>query len=163
MSIEYNKALVRRYVEEIVNKGNLDLIEEIFVAGYADTPLWPKAAYDGDAVGIARLKDGLIMLHKAFPDFNYTIEAMCAEGDTVMVYGTVRGTHTGGWFFDVAPTGKQVWWTDFHVHRVAHGKIVEDRWLWDRLGAWQQLGLVPETHVLFANASRQQSAISRQC
>ncbi len=152
MSIEYNKALVRRCVEEIVNKRNLHLIEDMYATNYLDHALWPKAEYDGEATGLERLREGLLMMHAAFPDFEYTIESMCAEGDTVMVCGTARGTHIGGWFFDVAPSGKKVWWTDFHIHRIANGKIVEDHWLWDRLGVWQQLGLVPHTRELFAKA-----------
>jgi len=61
---------------------------------------------------------------------------------------TAQGTHTGGPFFDVAPTGKRVRWTSIVISRIADGKIVEERTLWDRLGAFQQLGVVPDQDAL---------------
>ena len=66
----------------------------------------------------------------------------------MVLCATSRCTHTGGTFFDLAPTGKNVQWTSFHIYRFAGGKVVEERWLWDRLGAFQQLGVLPSQDEL---------------
>jgi predicted ester cyclase len=80
----------------------------------------------------------------------------------VMVCVISRGTHTGGPFFDVAPTGKHVSETSFSIVRIAGGKIVEERWLWDRLGVWQQLCVLPETRELLAQATGLQRSTARR-
>ncbi len=139
MSAEENKALVRRYVEEVVNRRSLDVLDEIFAADFVQ--------YGGEpdqVSGVEDLKQFFVMLRSGFPDFQGTIEDLFAtEGDKVVLRFTFRGTHQGE-FMGVAPTGRQVTMAGIDIFRVADGKIVE---LWgqeDMLGMMQQLGVVPE-------------------
>jgi predicted ester cyclase len=137
MSTEMNKALVRRWVEEVLNtKGNLAKIDELFAPNYADytnPPDWPPGR-EGHRQIVA-------LYHAAFPDFHYTIEHEVSEGDMVVVRGTYHLTHTGE-FFGIAPTGKQVVTTGMHLFRVARGKLVEHWCNNDDLGVMRQLGVV---------------------
>jgi steroid delta-isomerase-like uncharacterized protein len=139
MSAGENKALVRRYAEEVLNQSNLDLFDEIFA------PDFVQYGADPDQVsGVEDLRQFFIMLRSGFPDFQVTIEDLfAAEGDKVVLRFTFRGTHQGA-FMGVAPTGKQVTMTGIDIFRIADGKIVE---LWneeDVLGMMQQLGMFPE-------------------
>ena len=139
MSAGENKALVRRYAEEVLNQSNLDLFDEIFA------PDFVQYGADPDQVsGVEDLRQFFIMLRSGFPDFQVTIEDLfAAEGDKVVLRFTFRGTHQGA-FMGVAPTGKQVTMTGIDIFHIADGKIVE---LWneeDVLGMMQQLGMFPE-------------------
>jgi predicted ester cyclase len=78
----------------------------------------------------------------AFPDLHFTIEDIIAEGDTVVVRQTARGTHQGD-LMGIPPTGKQVSGTGITITRVVNGKAVEDWFNGDDLGLLQQLGVVP--------------------
>lgn len=137
MSTETNKALVRRWVEEVVNTpGNLATIDELFAPDYADytnPPDWPP--------GREGHKQIIALFHAAFPDLHYTVEHEVAEGDMVVVRGTYHLTHQGE-FFGIAPTGKQVTTTGMHLFRIAAGKIVEHWCNNDDLGTMRQLGVV---------------------
>ena len=151
MSAEDNKAIVQRLNDEVLNRGNLEVIDQLIADTYVSTPLWPDPRTPSAITATddrQMLRQGNIMVRTALPDVTTTIEAMTAEGDTVIVCSTTRGTHTGGDFFDIPPTGKQLQWTTFSIFRLANGKIVEQRWLWDRLGVWQQLGVLPGQDAL---------------
>ena len=82
------------------------------------------------------------MLFTAFPDLQFTIEDMVAEGDFVVVRHTTRGTHQGN-FRGIPPTGKQVSGTGMFIDRIVNGKAVEQWINGDDLGLLQQLGVVP--------------------
>ncbi len=138
MSAEENKALVRRYAQELLNQTNLDLFDEIFA------PDFVQYGADPDQVsGVEDLKQFFIMMRLGFPDFQVTIEDLfAAEGEKVVLRFVFRGTHEGE-FTGVAPTGKQVTMAGIDIFRIAGGKIVE---LWnqeDVLGMMQQIGAVP--------------------
>jgi predicted ester cyclase len=132
-----NKALVRRWVEEIVNtKGNLALIDELFSPNFIDhtnPPDWTPGR-EGHRQIIA-------LYHTAFPDFHFTIEHVVTEEDMVVVSSTYHFTHKGE-FFGIAPTGKQVISTGTHLFRLAEGKIVEHWCNNDDLGVMRQLGVI---------------------
>ena len=78
----------------------------------------------------------------AFPDLQFTIEDMIAEGDTVVVRYTTRGTHQGN-LWGIPPTGKQVSGTGMFIDRPVNGKAVEQWINGDDLGLLQQLGVIP--------------------
>ena len=136
MSAEDNKALVRRYLEEVWHKGNIGAVDAFLAPNYrrylspTAAPLTP----DGQRERVAGFR-------AAFPDIQLTIEDMFAEGDRVAFRSTMRGTHQGV-FQGIAPTGRQVTVSLIDVVRVEHGKLVE-HWggpdLWDLI---QQLGAV---------------------
>lgn len=79
----------------------------------------------------------------AFQDFRMTIEDTIAEGETVTVRWTCRGTHKGE-LSGIAPTGKQFTITGMSIARFTCGKMVEGWVNWDALGLMQQLAAVPE-------------------
>ena len=139
MSAEENKALVRRYAEELLNRKNLDLFEEIFAPGFVLYGAGPD-----QVSGVEDLKQFFVMLHSGFPDFQGTIEDLfAAEGDKVVLRFTFRGTHQGE-FMGIGPTGNRVTMPGIDIFRIAAGKIVE---LWnqeDVLGMMQQMGAIPE-------------------
>ena len=80
----------------------------------------------------------------AFPDLVWTVDDMVADGDTVAIRYTMRGTHQGS-FAGVPATGKTVVAQSMAFYRLAGGKIVEERAQLDMLGVLQQLGAVPRT------------------
>jgi len=133
-----NKALVRRYVEEVLNRKNLAIIDELFAPTFVDhDSSMPEAR--GPA-GVKRLAG---MVHVSFPDLHFSVEDLVAEGDKVAYRYTVRGTHTGD-FMGIAPTGKQFVATGIHIYRVADGKFQEEWENWDMLGVLRQLGVLPQ-------------------
>lgn len=151
MSAEENKALVRRFIEEVQNGDGAAVVDQIVARDFSATPLWPNPRRPdalATAEGAEMVRAGAAMMRAALPDGRTTIEAMTAEGETVMVCTTTRGTHTGGAFFDIPPSGKAVEWTTFAIYRIAGDRIAEQRWLWDRLGAFQQLGVLPSQDEL---------------
>jgi predicted ester cyclase len=79
------------------------------------------------------------VVRSAFPDAQETIEDLIAEGDKVMLYATLRGTHRGA-FLGIAPTGRAVAWKVVVIGRVADGKFAEIWQVHDQLGLLQQLG-----------------------
>jgi steroid delta-isomerase-like uncharacterized protein len=80
----------------------------------------------------------------AFPGLVWTVDDMMADGDTVAIRYTMRGTHQGS-FAGVPATGKAVVAQSMAFYRLAGGKIVEERTQLDMLGVLQQLGAVPRT------------------
>ncbi len=140
MSTEESKAVDRRIVEEVWNKRNLALVDELI-----DSNFVLHAVGGPDLKGPEGFKQFVTMNVTAFPDCRVTIEDMIAEGDRVVDRVTFRGTHTGN-FRDIAPTGKQATMSVIIINRFAGGKIVETWLVNDALGMMQQLGIsaVPE-------------------
>ena len=137
MSVEHNKALVRRLYEEAFNKGNLAVVDEILAPTYIRHGLAP-----GAPPGPESTKQVFTMMRTAFPDLRITVEDMVGEGDKVVARMIVRGTHQGE-YMGIAPTGKQVTVTTIGIYRFAGSKL-EEAWIqMDELGMLQQLGVVP--------------------
>ena len=136
MSAEENKAIARRFFEEVWNKGNLDVIDETHAAGYV--------LHDptGDIQGTEGLRQFVMGYLTAFPDFHVTIEDAIAEGDMVVLRWTVTGTHKGE-LMGISPTDKEMTMTGITMGRIASGKIVEAWNNLDAVGMLQQLGIIP--------------------
>ena len=138
MSTEENKALVRRVYEEAINRGNMAVVDELNSPNYvAHDPGFPQPVR-----GPEGLKQYFMVFRSAFPDVHITIEDMIAEGDTIAVRQTSRGTHQGD-LMGMPPTGKQVTVTGIAIHKIANGKFVESWINADNLGLLQQLGVIP--------------------
>jgi steroid delta-isomerase-like uncharacterized protein len=136
---EENKAIFRRYVEELGNEGNFDLADEIFDQ---------YRAHQSDGTTLERgpedVKRFMGEFRSAFPDFHSTIEDMVAEGDKVVTRWMARGTHQGE-FRGIAPTGKEIEITGIGIFRFStEGKVVESWDAMDQLGMMQQLGVVEQ-------------------
>jgi predicted ester cyclase len=137
MSTEENKANARRAVEEVMNKGNLSLAEELIAPDYVGhQPGMP------DWKGPEGFKQYMSMMRTAFPDINMTIEDTVAEGDRVVMRFTGRGTHKGD-LMGIAPTGKPISANGMLISRHAGGKQVEVWICLDQLGMLQQIGIIP--------------------
>jgi steroid delta-isomerase-like uncharacterized protein len=139
VSAEENKAMVRRFVEEAWNKGNLSVIDEMF------SPDWVEHDPDRpeDLRGLGDAKRRVEEVRNAFPDLQVTLEDLIAEGEKVASRSTVRGTHQGQ-LLGIPPTGKPMDITAIRIYRFSGGKFVE---IWhqpDTLGMIRQLGLIPE-------------------
>jgi predicted ester cyclase len=133
MTTEENKAIVRRYRLEMLGKGNLGIADELF------PPQFILHSMDYD---IEKFKQLQTMWLDAFPDLQFTIEDLVAEGDKVVERFTGLGTHKGS-LFGIAPTGKQMNVSGIYIHRFVDGQIVEIWGIIDQLGLFQQLGVVP--------------------
>ena len=134
---EDNKALNRRFVEEVINEGNLDAIDELLDPGVVD-----HAAPPGVPTGREGAKQFFAIVRSAFPDLHHTIEDMIAEGDKVVMRSTWSGTHQGE-FMGIPATGRRVRVSAIDISRVADGRIVEHWEQSDALGLMQQLGVIP--------------------
>lgn len=137
MSTEANKAVVRRFYEEVLNQKQLDVTEEVAGADFFSHGFPP-----GLPPGPAGLKIFIGVFHEAFPDGQLTVDQMIAEGDTVATRLTFRGTQTGE-FQGIPPTGKAVTVPALDVARLADGKIVEHWGGPDQFSLLQQLGILP--------------------
>jgi steroid delta-isomerase-like uncharacterized protein len=137
MSTEDNKALIRRFYDEVFNKKNRAAIDEFFAPDHVDHTLPPGLPVDTEGT-----KQAIAMTLSGFPDLRVTIEDMIAEGDKVVIRFTTHGTQQGT-LGGIPPTGKQVAVSTIEITRIEGGKIVEDWGLDDRLGMLQQLGLIP--------------------
>ena len=134
MSLEENKAVVRRFIEAY-NKHDLSSIEEFVAPDFVDH------THQGGREGIKQL---FALAFKAFPDMHETIEEIIAEGDKVWVRATFTGTHTGEWM-GLAPTGKKVTSEMVDIYRIVNGKHVEGRFIGDQLDFLKKLGVIEYT------------------
>jgi predicted ester cyclase len=132
MSTEENKAIFRRFIEEVWNNGNLAVADELF-APNAVSPSAPQLPPGSEGVRIITT-----MFRSAFPDFHMKIEDLIAEGDKVIARLTESGTHLGE-FMGIAPTGKHVEFTEIGILRIADSKVIESWYETDMFGLMQQL------------------------
>ena len=135
MSNATNKAIVRRYLEEVLNQGRHDLIEE-FLADDFDLH------FSGLAPGLEAIKEWYGAMSTAFPDWQASIDDLIAEGDKVVVRTTVHGTQQGE-MQGIPATGRSVNSPSITIFRLANGKIAEGWIVSDNLGLMQQLGVIP--------------------
>lgn len=133
---EANKRIARQYPEEVGTKRNLDLIDELEAEDFVE-----HAPFGQETHGPEEDKEQMEDFLAAFPDFEATVEDIIAEGDTVAMRVTLRGTHENE-FMDIEPTGESFEIQNMVFTRIEDGKIAE-RWLqMDTLGQLQQLGVV---------------------
>jgi len=145
MSLEENKAIVRRLFEAI-NKSNMALLDELMAPDYVDHALQLR--------GLEANKQAFTMTLKGFPDWHETIEDITAEGDKVWTRFKSAGTHTGEYQeylpsigkITLPPTGKKITITGVVIYRIVHGKIVEkESAVYDLLDFYKQLGFIEPT------------------
>ena len=123
MSAEENKAAQRRIIEDVINRKDLDLADELFSEEHE---LHPESA--GVARGPEGMKHAFAGLHEEFPDIHVEIEDMVAEGDTVAVRLTFIGTH--------APSGDKAVWPEMVFACFSEGKAVESWEVTDTGRSW---------------------------
>ena len=152
MSIEQNKKIVRRFFEELWNARNLAAADEIFAPGCVTHQLQSGAETVSTPRDAEAIKRHINEWLEAFPDLQFTVERMIAEGDLVISFATMSGTHAGNWH-GIAGSGKEISIRMTVAHRIAHEKITADWVLVESLGFFQQLGLLPPVEEIMSGAS----------
>jgi serine phosphatase RsbU (regulator of sigma subunit)/predicted ester cyclase len=120
MSIEENKALVRRFLEAHA-KGDLDTLDEMLAPDFVDHNLIP-----GEEPGREGYLRALTEYHAAYSDSRYVIEKQLAEGEEVVTTFAVSATHDRGEWMGLVPTGKEFKALLVLIHRIVGGKIAEE-------------------------------------
>ena len=131
MSTVDNRAVARRFIEEVLGGGDFAALNALAA---------PECADHADTPGPATIAQFLVAWRAAFPDLAITIEDLSAAGDTVAVRWTLRGTHRGA-FLGRPPTGRAVAVTGIELYRLADGQIVERQASVDTEGLLRQLGV----------------------
>lgn len=148
MTVKTNKATMLKLFEESLNKRNLELLKDLIADEYTGIRL----------KGAAGFSEPVLLLIKAFPDMQWTVDEMIGEGNKVTVRWTVRGTHTAS-FNNLPPTGNKVANTGIGFFELKDGKIISGLVQTDRLGFLQQLDVLPDdVNMIYANAVRKQEA-----
>jgi predicted SnoaL-like aldol condensation-catalyzing enzyme len=136
MSTEANKAIVRRFKEDILNGRDVDALDQIATEDYRD-----HAAFPGQEPGRQGMKWRISYLLAAL-DPHWTAYDFIAEGDLVAARWSLTGTHRGE-FLGIPPTGKEFTLKVLEIYRLKGGKMAEHWNVVDMLGLYQQLGLLP--------------------
>ncbi len=135
--LERNKAVIRRFVEEVQNQKNFDVFDELNDPEFVNLSSPPGVPSDREGG-----KMYLSAFLNAFPDSRFTIEDIIAEDDRVVTKKTLVGTHTGD-LGEIPATGKRVTLQYVDIMRVRNGKIVEHWLSMDQLSFLQQIGVIP--------------------
>jgi predicted ester cyclase len=120
MSIEENKAMINRLFEELVNHGNVDVVDELVTLDFVDHSAWPD-----QTPGPQGIKEAILGLRAAIPDLHATVEDIFAEGDKLATRETWSGTDTA--------SGKELKGTVLHIFWLSNGKIKEE---WSKGWEW---------------------------
>lgn len=138
MSVEENKAIVIRLLEEVVIGGNFELLDQLLAPDFVNHGQF---GFSGGS-GFETFRKEIQMLHTAFPDMAVRILHLVGERDTVVAHLQCEGTHRGS-FQAIAATGRKVAYPSIMILRIEGGKVAE-RWdVFDRYGYLQQLGVIP--------------------
>jgi steroid delta-isomerase-like uncharacterized protein len=139
MSAEENKALVRHFIEEVYNERNVDALDQMLTPDYAEHDEPPTSPL---LHGPEILKRTVPQIFGAFPNIRYEVEDMISEGEKVVTHWTARGAQRGE-FMGVAPTDREVRFSGITIYQIANGKIAQTWAVWDALGLFEQIGLIP--------------------
>lgn len=137
---EANKAIARQLIDEAIGQGNLALIDELF----GPDPLVHGPAYAQPLTSAEEIKAHVEEIHTAFPDLVHEITAQLAEGEKVVTYFVVTGTHEGP-FLGIPPSGNRIEVPGISIETIRAGKIVESWGIADALLLLQQVGAIPAT------------------
>jgi steroid delta-isomerase-like uncharacterized protein len=137
MSESENKAVIQRFIKDVLNLGRLETADEIVAENFIELDPLP-----GQKQGREGLKEIIVMLRSGFPDMNWVIEEMIASGEKVVTRFHWTGTHKGE-FMGMPATGKSVKVKGVVIDRIVGGRMTESRILMDDLGMMQQLGVIP--------------------
>lgn len=134
---EENRVVLRRFVEEVVNTGDVGRTDLFVGEDFVDHDPPPGASPD-----ISGIRQAFARVRETFPDFHATVEDLVAEGDMVAYRWTFRGTHMGE-LGTIPPTGKAATWSVIGIARFADGKMAERWQRLDTAGLLRQLGVSP--------------------
>ena len=134
---EDNAAIVRRFAEEVITQGQMDLASQFVWEDVVEQVPLP-----GQGPGLEGLKDVLRGMRAAFPDLTFSVHEQISEGDKVASRFEWTGTHQGE-FFGVPATGRRVRVWGIVIDRLENGRIKDTRIIMDALGMMMQLGAFP--------------------
>ena len=135
MQEEKNKALVKRWAEEVANRGELDVVDELFSEEFKwEMPFNPEPLHGPEA-----MKETVKAFRAGFPDLVLDIDYLLAEGDKVTLSYMASGTNDGE-MMGAPATGREARWRVTHVFTLRDGKIVDDKTVIDRMRIMEQLG-----------------------
>ncbi len=150
MSVEANKALIRRLNDEVINGGRLEVIDEVLspqlkhsrtALGTSARMLRPGAGWAADASALETFKAATRALRAAFPDWESIIDEQVGEGDTVVTRYTVRGTQKSA-YLGREPSGDgRMEFVETVFARIVDGKVSEFWGLGDELGFLKGMGV----------------------
>ena len=140
MSDDANREFIERYFDEVTNKGDLDLADELFAPDYIHHD--PANPDPKGVVGVEDVKRHLKELIDAFPDMQFIVDDVISQGDDVVARWTATLTHTGD-YFGIPPTNKSAVITGMNTWRLENGMAVEGWVNRDDLQLLQQLGVIP--------------------
>ena len=141
--LDAHKSLAQRFVYELWNAQRLDVADEIFSPDCVPHTYGLDSRSTSARRGPRHIRAIVDSWRQAFPDWHIEITDLLAEGDRVMLLTTATGTHRGA-LMGIPPTDKRVTFTGMRVFRMANGQIAEYWVLWDWLGLWRQIGVMPE-------------------
>lgn len=118
MSVEQNKSIIHRYIEEVYNKNNPSVLDEVCAPNYA------RYLAAGAPLNLAQQKQRLAGMRAAFPDIRLDIVRLIAESDFVTMQVVVRGTHHGV-FMGIEPASREIAVPAIDIVRLENGKMVE--------------------------------------
>jgi len=134
---EDNKALCQKFYDEVVNKGNIDVIDEMIADDFVEHDAFP-----GLEPGREGVKQFFTMMQTAFPDLKFEVDFMLSDGDMVAVYLTMSGTQKGE-FMGMPASGKEFNTKTVDFLRIVDGKAVEHWGVMDGMTMMHQLGVTP--------------------
>lgn len=136
MSVEENKAVVRRFIDEAFVKGNAESVDELISESFVPHT-WPSVQPGRDS-----LKQTVVRMAGGLSDVAFDVEDVIGEGDRVAVRVTARATHKGD-FMGVPAAGKSYEIAEIHIFRLEDGLIAEHWHVADMLGMMKQIGAMP--------------------
>jgi predicted ester cyclase len=150
MSIESNKAVVRRYFEEALM--HPEIYDEILDPGFHIRSIHHATINpEGEESGPAVYKAAAEWLRFVWKSPYFTVDEMIAEDDRVMTRWTFHGTQQGE-FLGIPPTNKGITYSGINIFQVVDGKLIQGWDIFDRLWLWQQLDVLPDTDEFLAQA-----------
>jgi steroid delta-isomerase-like uncharacterized protein len=142
MSKEQNIEIATRHVEELWNKQNYDVIDELYSEDFVIQSLWPNPLLpggQGDREGARKAAAGWL---GTFPDMHFTLDHVVADDEKVITVSTCTATDTNG-FLGAAPTGKPLEVTGILIHQIQDGKITRLWTMFDLFAGLLQTGKIP--------------------
>lgn len=138
MSLEENKKFMNSFIEEVINKQNLNAANNLVSEDFTEHVPFP-----GQGPGREGLKFALNSMFLGFPDMKWTVDEQIAEGEKVVSRFTWTGTHKGE-FMGIPPTNKRVKVWGVVIDVVRNGLFSESRIIMDSVGLLQQLGVMSQ-------------------
>ena len=136
MTLEENKKFMSNFIEEVINKKNLDAADDLVAEHFIEHLPFP-----GQGPGREGLKFAINAMLTGFPDMSWTVQEQIAEGETVVTRFAWTGTHDGT-FMGIPPTNKKVEVWGVVIDVVRDGLFAESRIIMDTIGLLQQLGVM---------------------